>query len=561
MAKILPEILINPNRAPSELEVLKTIRERVSDEWLVFQGFEFRTYKRKFRNDPTSAPTQFKGGTIQDGEIDFLFFKPGIGFVVLEVKGGEITYDDGSWFQNKNPIDPFFQARKGAYYIKNLLEKRLDNDRNFSFAYAVCFPEVCRRFTDEELPADSQGLVITRADLDNIGLKIGVILEKYSTKIMGKQAALGLDEVKSALLPVFDYRIPMSDLFQKENAKMLKLTDEQYDLFRAMRQFKRLRVRGCAGSGKTLMAVKKAQELSEAGQKVGIFCFNTILASQINKAAGDSRGRITADALLEYCAREVGIPKPELAHKRNDPDFWDKELPERWEQVMGHEKAIPEFDAILIDEAQDFTESAWDMVKSMVGDSTEKTFYIFYDPRQNVYQRNLDCIPSFGIPDIILEKNCRNTRAICREMERHGGPAIHVPPDTPQGKDVVYRDAGSEDEAADIVRDIIKGLAKEEGLLDLHENLVVLGSHQYRHTPFHASPRIKGCQYSLANGLKGSNRSIPYLTSMKFKGCESPIVILYDVDPEDPHWAVPENIYTAMSRATHLLYVIRRARP
>ena len=50
---------------------------------------------------------------------------------------------------------------------------------------------------------------------------------------------------------------------------------------------------------------------------------------------------------------------------------------------------------------------------------------------------------------------------------------------------------------------------------------------------------------------------IAYFTYMKYKGCESKVVILQDVDDEDERWASKNGIYTAMSRAVHQLAIIR----
>ncbi len=50
--------------------------------------------------------------------------------------------------------------------------------------------------------------------------------------------------------------------------------------------------------------------------------------------------------------------------------------------------------------------------------------------------------------------------------------------------------------------------------------------------------------------------AIRYCTYMKFKGCESDVVILLDVDSRDERWASPQAMYTAASRAKHLLYIL-----
>ena len=51
---------------------------------------------------------------------------------------------------------------------------------------------------------------------------------------------------------------------------------------------------------------------------------------------------------------------------------------------------------------------------------------------------------------------------------------------------------------------------------------------------------------------------IQYATYMKFKGCESRVVILLDVDDSDPRWNDRRGIYTAMSRAVHELVILRK---
>ena len=45
---------------------------------------------------------------------------------------------------------------------------------------------------------------------------------------------------------------------------------------------------------------------------------------------------------------------------------------------------------------------------------------------------------------------------------------------------------------------------------------------------------------------------------MKFKGCESKVVILLDVDDSDARWDSKNGLDTAMSRAVHQLIIIRK---
>ena len=60
----------------------------------------------------------------------------------------------------------------------------------------------------------------------------------------------------------------------------------------------------------------------------------------------------------------------------------------------------------------------------------------------------------------------------------------------------------------------------------------------------------------IENGKPDLGR-IPYFTYMKYKGCESDVVILLDVGENDKRWN-DKGLCTAISRARHLLYIIRK---
>ena len=59
-------------------------------------------------------------------EIDLLVLMPDCGAVVIEVKGGQVSYRDGGWKQTDahgaRTIDPTRQARNGVYSLKRYLE-------------------------------------------------------------------------------------------------------------------------------------------------------------------------------------------------------------------------------------------------------------------------------------------------------------------------------------------------------------------------------------------------------------------------------------------------------
>ena len=64
------------------------------------------------------------------------------------------------------------------------------------------------------------------------------------------------------------------------------------------------------------------------------------------------------------------------------------------------------FDAIIIDEAQDFRETWWIVIEALSDNLDSKIIYIFYDDNQSLlpFRSKLP----FKISPIVISKNCRN---------------------------------------------------------------------------------------------------------------------------------------------------------
>ena len=88
------------------------------------------------------------------------------------------------------------------------------------------------------------------------------------------------------------------------------------------------------------------------------------------------------------------------------------------------------------------------------------------------------------------------------------------------------------------------------------EDVVVIGGHSLANSSL--GDNVQVGDYRLVeqpNTLH--SKEVAYYTYMKFKGCERKVVILLDVDENDPRWN-RNGLYTAMSRAVHQLVILRR---
>lgn len=103
------------------------------------------------------------------------------------------------------------------------------------------------------------------------------------------------------------------------------------------------------------------------------------------------------------------------------------------------------YDAILVDEGQDFCDLWWLPVEELLAGKTTSSFYIFLDRRQNIFRREGN-LPFFG-PGYVLPSNCRNTAAIARLVHGLGGVLGGGPTWVPEGVEPVF--TSTEDEAGE----------------------------------------------------------------------------------------------------------------
>ncbi len=94
----------------------------------------------------------------------------------------------------------------------------------------------------------------------------------------------------------------------EQETQIRQLTEQQFKLLDFLGSRRRALIRGCAGSGKTMIASEKARRLSAAGFRVLFTCFNANLA---NWAAGQlARCGVEVKHFHRLCfefAKEAGI--------------------------------------------------------------------------------------------------------------------------------------------------------------------------------------------------------------------------------------------------------------
>ncbi|MGE5439474.1 MAG: NERD domain-containing protein [Bacteroidota bacterium] len=540
MALMIPnDYMASPSSDAGEL-LFNRLQRAFDDSWTIFHCFDL--YGRNEDN------------RLLDAQIDFLLFHPAMGILVLEVKGGPVRYENGKWYQNGKLRKDFVkQAKKNKYAIIQYLQRKLfPGDVNFgnaelplTVAHAFCFPDC---FTEmHELPAGCENAVINGAALPRIKEAVENILSHSGRKyqeLAKDRARL----IRSFLMPVFEYGTSVFDRIGREERVFFSLTEMQCNLLTMLLDYKKVLIKGCAGSGKTLLAIKKARQLARQGKSVLLMCYNNMLGNYLIEETKDFRNRITATTYHKFCFGELQKAGYKPEGDKNSDAFWNEILPDLFTRFLAKNRI--KYDALIVDEGQDFNDDYWTSISDLVEE--DGYFYIFYDPDQNIFQRKL----SFPHNDFSfnLSQNCRNTKEIFRKILPYASNTITLNELVPNGLPVKEFKSGSPRLRLNQLSRMLHELVENQHVPE--SEIVILGGHTLNKTCL-GNDTAAGKFEIFENGSSGSY-VVPYFTYMKFKGCEKSVVILLDVCDDDFRWNNNTALYTAMTRAKNLLYIIRK---
>lgn len=142
-------------------------------------------------------------------------------------------------------------------------------------------------------------------------------------------------------------------------------------------------IRGVAGSGKTLVLTYRARFLAEAdpGRRILLTCFNRTLAAALAYQLDDLTNVEvrSLDSLAYATCRESGINI-----KGTQDDFRERRLAAR--KALEQAPAAQRFDVVLVDEAQDFDNAAFDLAYAALK-SGAQDFIVALDAAQNGYRK------------------------------------------------------------------------------------------------------------------------------------------------------------------------------
>ncbi|GAP11865.1 nuclease-related domain/AAA domain [Bellilinea caldifistulae] len=499
---------------------------------------------------------------VEDGEADFIIAHPNKGILILEVKGGQIHYDANlqQWYSKdrygqEHPIkDPVNQLRrsKGAM-ISKLRELPSWGNRYINIAYSVVFPDV---IAEKILirPDLSRELIIDAVDLRNLLDKIEQTFDWFHRDgnkfgALGKQ---GIEILESFLANSITLSTPMGVQLEYEEQKIIELTEQQMALLQFIQRQRRALIEGCAGSGKTMLALEKARQLSEQGFATLLVCFNVPLAEYLREVAPQEVDVFHFHGLCTKLAKDAGLGYRSFL---NDEDYYNNVLPEMLLEAL--ENLGTQYDAIIVDEGQDFHIEWLKTLMMALHDGEKGIFYVFYDNNQNIYHRLKDLDNWLKIPPFILNENCRNTQSIHNVVKEFHTASNELVCYGPVGLSPEVYFFSNSAQQEEIVRKSLDRLVNTEKVEPRH--ITLLTTRAPEHTIF--NPGRKLGNFILREWSDKTSRHIDIRVSStsRFKGLENRVVILTGLEDSDAYW-INEILYVACSRARTYLIIVAHER-
>lgn len=396
MAKVYPELHIikkfKQQPTEGELHLLVFLIENLSDDYEIF----FNPY-------------------LNGDRPDIVVFRHGYGVLIFEVKDWDLSNysvdNHKEWlFQEHHTLSPIKQVHKYKenlfdLHVEGLLECKILDIRRFSNVSCVVY---FHKATEEQVnnlcggnrfESDIKYCTWLKHNIDlwgNNSLTIEKLKGLLARRYMSKRTNFPLsndifNNIRSILEP---------SLHLKEQGKAINYTDQQLKIITS--QVKEQRVNGVFGSGKTTVLAARAvkaylraiENKPHEEVKILILTYNITLANylkdRLNDVAEDfyksSFTIINYHQFINGVLNNVGIKVkvPEDLDSGKVSEYLELNYYSNIQLFQNHSKNISKYDAVLIDEIQDYRREWMEIIKTYIRDP-EGDYVLFGDVKQNIY--------------------------------------------------------------------------------------------------------------------------------------------------------------------------------
>lgn len=303
-----------------------------------------------------------------------------------------------------------------------------------------------------------------------------------------------------------------------------------------------------------MLAQAQAERFAVQGMKTLLVCYNKALAKWLR----DSISPVYADSitvthfhgLCSDLCRKAGIPfNPST---QNEDEFWQEEAPDLLVEAI--DVLEDRFDAVIVDEGQDFQSDWWMPLELINSKGDEGAMYVFYDPNQNLYVYQEPSLPALGQP-FNLPVNCRNTKSIASFCSEILDKQIPTKGDAPVGDEPVVARLDNKFEIQKRVERYVHEWVNKGNLKP--NQVAILSPFKQSNSSLATLSKARGVEITDDIERWQEGKGILFSTVKAFKGLEADAILLIDI-PNEGHSPIFQrsDYYVACSRAKHLLVVM-----
>ncbi len=391
MAIMYPKDIAQYAPTESEQLVFYELQRQLPDSFEVFYSVSW---------------TYTKNGKKEKSEADFVVLSPNYGFLCLEVKGGSgIRVEDNVWTlldnthgDRKLTRSPYEQAEASMYFFQKAYSNEYNLNYQGIFGAGVVFPFY--QVNDiEKLSNRSAECTIDSSGMNDLHNRIKKMFKFYGGDSFGFKVYE--KNQHNSFVEIIRKRIAINAAagalvkYKERQFEVINRVQDGYVYFLSnIRQFY---IRGGAGTGKTWIAMKMAEEeAKDPHKKVMFLCASYHLAKMVKEQVSENIRVFDIRTLIDNISE--------------DPDSYKAP---KYEGVADSIKEdIEKYDAIFIDEAQDFSIDLAFLAKAMLIDEQKSRLGVFYDDVQVVRDDSFGDAFMISTPPFLLHENIRNTSNI-----------------------------------------------------------------------------------------------------------------------------------------------------
>jgi len=541
----------------AERDLFDALRASLPDDFFVYRNVHYFDADRHLR-----------------GESDFLVLHRELGVLSIECKGKGVRRNSRRiWVRQdgdaEKPIeDPYMQSERNCEnLVKKLHGKVAEVLPSHSrlpliHGHCVAFPRTL--VSDLNLHDSPRELTIDAADLGNLEEKVREIYE-----IWQRVARKGrrISEVqpwefkklrKKVFQPQLNFMPTLGGELTINESLLCRLSREQRWVIDALAANQKMQVKGGAGTGKTILAAELARRLAYQGKRVLFVCYTRRLGYQLEKSFEGvdlESGLVDALGFHQLCRRAFKLLGWDWAVPEEDSEkqsFWRYKVPGALHDAVEAGLLGP-WDALIVDEGQDFRSFWWDVLSGALNQAEDGRVIVFHDPDQNLFVSSdeSDAAPPYAAyPVIPLTRNFRNTKRIAETVKLLCAGAADPHPGAPLGVEPVVALQATGREFRKQMDSLIRRLVEREQVRP--ESIAILTPHTRGNSSLAKVDELGGL--ALSEDFTARKGALLHSTISGFKGLESDVIILLDIDPDDIRCGLKAR-YVAASRAKSFLYV------